>query len=208
MRLTTITHVTLDGVVQGLGGPDEDRRGGFDRGGWALPLFAGEAEAHLVSRFQEADAFLFGRWTFEVFAASWGTVTDPAPGGIAEALNGRPKHVVSRTLDEPRWAGASVLRGAPETEVHDLKRRQQGELQVHGSASLVRFLLQHGLVDEMVIYTYPLVIGQGRRLFPSEGRDLAMEVMEHRAFTGGVTVQRLRVAGRPSYAPVAPFAGS
>ena len=94
MKLTTITHVSLDGVMQGLGGSDEDRRGGFERGGWALPLFTGEAEAFLSAVFQRADAFLFGRRTYEIFARSWGTGTwgeDQGSNPISQALNTRPK---------------------------------------------------------------------------------------------------------------------
>ena len=106
MRLTTTTHVSLDGVMQGLGGADEDRRGGFERGGWALPLFDNEAATFLDQVYQRADAFLFGRRTYEIFAGYWG-VMDPSENAIAEALNTRPKYVASTTLTESQWARPS-----------------------------------------------------------------------------------------------------
>jgi dihydrofolate reductase len=102
MRLATITHVSVDGVMQGLGGPDEDRSGGFERGGWALPLFDNEAATYVNQVFQRADAFLFGRRTYEIFAGYWGVMADPV-NPIATALNTRPKYVASTTLTEPRW---------------------------------------------------------------------------------------------------------
>src|ERR1041385_8592356 len=108
MELTTITNGSVDGVMQGLGGPDEDRRGGVERGGWALPLFEmdDEGAAFLGQVYQRADAFLFGRRTYEIFAGYWGAITDPS-NPIAEALNARPKYVVSTTLTDPRWANTT-----------------------------------------------------------------------------------------------------
>src|SRR5919201_3514385 len=102
MKLTTITHVSVDGVMQGLGGADEDRRGGFERGGWALPLFDNEATTFTNQVFQRADAFLFGRRTYEIFAGSWGTWDDPGDSPIWTALNTKPKYVASTALPEPR----------------------------------------------------------------------------------------------------------
>src|SRR5207237_6169455 len=102
MKLTTVTHVTVDGVMQGLGGAYEDRRGGFERGGWAPPLFVDEAYAFLNGVFQRADAFLFGRRTYEIFAGSWGVWPDPGDSPIWTALNTKPKYVASTTLTEPR----------------------------------------------------------------------------------------------------------
>src|SRR5213076_2155634 len=103
MKLTTVTHVSVDGVMQGLGGADEDRRGGFERGGWALPLFDDEAATFVGQVFQRADAFLFGRRTYEIFAAYWGAFDDPADP-IRSALNTKPKYLASNTLTDPQWA--------------------------------------------------------------------------------------------------------
>src|SRR5438034_5830989 len=133
MKLTTITHVSVDGVMQGLGGADEDRRGGFERGGWAPPLFVDEAYTFLSGVFQRADAFLLGRRTYDIFAGSWGTWPDPGDSPIWTALNTKPKYVASTTLSEPRWANTTVLSGDLATAVGELKAKPRGELQVHGS---------------------------------------------------------------------------
>ena len=204
MKLTTITNVSVDGVMQGLGGPDEDRSGGFERGGWALPLFDAETETFLGQIYERAGAFLFGRRTFEIFAASWGTGSWGSNEGdnpIGEALNTRPKFVASKTLTEPGWANTTVLSGDVAAAISELKAGQEGELQVHGSGSLVRWLFENQLVDEIVLLTYPVVVGQGTRLFPATGPDTALELVESRATSGGVTVQVYRPGGRPQYAP-------
>ncbi|MFW6691101.1 dihydrofolate reductase family protein [Streptomyces sp. MAR4 CNX-425] len=200
MKLTTVTNISVDGVMQGLGGADEDTRGGFERGGWALPLFEGEAEAYLGEVYGRAGAFLFGRWTYEVFAGSWGVLPDPDDNPIAGPLHRRPKYVVSNTLTEPRWAGTRVLSGDVAAAVRELKAGGDGELQVHGSGRLVRALLAAGLVDEITLFTYPVVVGQGTRLFPDRGPDAALDLADLRAFPGGITVQVYRPAGRPRYA--------
>ncbi len=204
MKLTTITHVSVDGVMQGLGGRDEDRRGGFERGGWALPLFEGEAATFLDQVFQRADAFLFGRRTYEIFAASWGTGSwgeDQGNNPISTALNTRPKYVATTTLTDPQWAGTTVLYGDVAAAIGELKAEPAGELQVHGSGKLVRWLLDNHLVDEITLLTYPVVIGQGTRLFPDSGPDAALELLESRATRGGLIFQVYRPTGRPEYAP-------
>jgi dihydrofolate reductase len=199
MKLTTTTNVSVDGVMQGLGGSNEDRRGGFERGGWALPLFDEEAETYLGGLYQRADAFLFGRLTYEIFAGSWGVMDDPG-NPIASALNTRPKYVASTTLTDPRWAGTSVLSGDVAAAIGELKARPGGELQVHGSGRLVRWLFDNQLVDEITLITYPVVVGQGTRLFPAAGPDTALELLDSRATSNGVTVQVYRPGGRPRYA--------
>jgi dihydrofolate reductase len=203
MKLTTITHVSVDGVMQGLGGSDEDRTGGFERGGWALPLFDDEAETFLGEVFQRADAFLFGRRTYEIFASSWGTGSWGANQGdnpISVALNARPKYVASTTLTDPHWADTTVLSGDVAAAVGELKAKPGGELQVHGSGSLVRWLLDNQLVDEITLLTYPVVVGQGTRLFPATGPDSALELVDSQSTPGGVTIQIYRPTGRPLYA--------
>jgi len=201
MKLTTITHVSLDGVMQGLGGADEDRRGGFERGGWAIPLFVDEAATFLDEVFQRADAFLFGRRTYEIFAGYWGVMPDPDSNPIAGPLNRRPKYVASTTLTDPDWADTTVLSGEVAAAVGELKAAPGGELQVHGSGNLARWLLENQLVDEITLLTYPLVLGQGTRLFPDTGPDTALALVDSRATTSGVTIQVYRPSGRPQYAP-------
>jgi dihydrofolate reductase len=199
MKLTTATNISLDGVIQGLGGPEEDRRGGFDRGGWALPLFYGEAETFLSEVYQRADAFLFGRRTYEIFAGSWGAMEDPSISPIAAALNSKPKYLASTTITDPQWADTTVLSGDLVAAIGDLKARPGGELQVHGSCALVRWLLDNELVDEVNLFTYPVVVGKGTRLFPEIGSDLALELVDSRPTDSGVTIQVYRPSGRPEY---------
>ncbi len=202
MKLTTVTHVSVDGVMQGLGGPDEDHRDGFERGGWALPLFVNDNEAvtFVNQVYQRADAFLFGRRTYEIFAGSWGVMTD-SDNPIAAALNTRPKYVASTTLTNPGWADTTVLSGDVAAAIGELKAKPAGELQVHGSGSLVRWLFDNQLVDEITLLTYPVVIGQGTRLFPDTGPDTALDLVDSRATPSGVTIQVYRPTGRPQYAP-------
>jgi dihydrofolate reductase len=203
MKLTTVTHVTLDGVMQGLGASDEDRRGGFERGGWAIPLFDGEAATFLDEVFQRADGFLFGRRTYEIFARSWGTGSwgeNEGDNPISVALNSRPKYVASTTLTDPEWADTTVLSGDLAAAVGELKDKAGGELQVHGSGNLIRWLLDNELVDEIVLLTYPVVVGQGTRLFPDTGPDTALDLVDSRATPEGITIQIYRPSGRPEYA--------
>jgi dihydrofolate reductase len=198
MKLTTITNVSIDGVMQGLGAPDEDRRGGFERGGWAPPLFDNETATFVNQVYQRADAFLFGRRTYEIFAGYWGVMADSV-NPIAAALNTRPKYVASTTLSDPQWADTTVLSGDVAAAIGELKAKPAGELQVHGSGSLVRWLFDNQLVDEITLLTYPVVIGQGTRLFPDTGPDTALDLVDSRATPKGVTIQVYRPTGRPQY---------
>src|SRR5437867_4171965 len=198
MKLTTTTQVSVDGVIQRPGGPDEDERGVFERGGWAH--FDNEAGAVMDEIFQRADAFLFGRRTYEIFAGSWGTWDDPGDSPIWTALNTKPKYVASTTPFDPKWANTTVLSGDVATAIRELKAEAGGELQVHGSGVLVRWLLDNDLVDEMNLLTYPVVIGQGTRLFPDTGKDIALELVSSQAVTpSGVAIQVYHPAGRPEY---------
>src|SRR3989440_11665474 len=190
MKLTTVTNLSVDGVMQGLGGPDEDRRGGFERGGWALPLFNNDKEAatFLGEVYQRADAFLFGRRTYEIFAGSWGTWDDPGDSPIWTALNTKPKYVASTTLTDPRWANTTVLSGDLPAAVGELKAKPAGELQVHGSGVLIRWLLDNQLVDEITLLVCPVIVGQGTRLFSATGPDTALDLVDWRATPKGVTI--------------------
>jgi dihydrofolate reductase len=197
MKLTTTTQVSVDGVMQGPGGPDEDERGVFERGGWAH--FDNESSTVMDEIYQRADVFLFGRRTYEVFAGTWGTWDDPGDSPIWTALNTKPKYVASTTLTDPRWANTTVLSGDLTAAVGALRAKPGGELQVHGSGALFRWLLANDLVDEINLFTFPVVVGQGTRLFPDTGRDIALELVESQAVTtpSGVTIQVYRPTGRP-----------
>ena len=199
MKLTTTTQVSVDGVMQGNGGRHPDLDAGFERGGWARPLFDSESMTFVNEVYQRADAFLFGRRTYEVFAGYWG-VMDPGSGPIADALNTRPKYLASNTLTEPRWADTTVLSGDLAAAIGELKARPGGELQVHGSGNLVRWLLDNQLVDEITLLVCPVVVGEGTRLFPDNGPDMALDLVESRAFPKGIAIQVYRPAGSPQYA--------
>jgi dihydrofolate reductase len=197
MKLTTTTQVSVDGVMQGPGGPEEDGRGVFERGGWAH--FDEEAGTLMDEIFLRADAFLFGRRTYEIFAGSWGTWDDPGDSPIWTALNIKPKYVASSTLTAPRWTNTTVLSSELAAAVRELKAKPGRELQVQGSGVLLRWLLDNDLVDELTLFTFPVVIGQGARLFPENGQDLALELVDSRATRAGVTIQVYRPTGRPLY---------
>jgi dihydrofolate reductase len=201
MKLTTMTQVTVDGVMQGNGGASEDdRRDGFERGGWAMGVFDDETFTFISETYQRADAFLFGRRTYELFAGYWGS-RDDLEHPIVNALNTKPKYVASTTLTEPPWTDTTVLSGDLAEAIGELKAMPGGELQVHGSGALIRSLLQHDLVDEMTLLVVPVVLGQGRRLFPDAGPDIALDLLDARVDSKGVTIQMFRPAGRPHYAP-------
>jgi len=193
MNLTTTVQVSVDGVMQAPGGP-EDERGLFERGGWAH--FDNEAGTVMDEIYQRADAFLFGRRTFEVFAGTWGTWDDPGDSPIWTALHTRPKYVVSRTAFDPTWANTTVLSGDVAAAIRELVGKAGGELQVHGSGDLFRWLLDNDLVDEMNLFTFPVVVGKGTRLFPDTGRDMALDLVDSRATPSGVTIQVYRPTRR------------
>jgi dihydrofolate reductase len=199
MKLTVTESVSLDGVMQGLGGPDEDRRGGFERGGWQIPLSDQEVGTFLDDVYARADAFLLGRRTYEIFAGSWGLMKDPSQSPIGQALNSKRKYVASSTLSEPSWPDTTVISGEV-AAVSELKAEPGGELQVHGSGALARWLLKNELVDEVNLLTFPVIIGQGTRLFADTGPDVALDLVDTRTTPNGVTIQVFRPSGRPDYA--------
>jgi dihydrofolate reductase len=198
MKLTTITQVSVDGVMQANGGRNEKLDPGMERGGWALPLFDDEALTCVNDFCQRADGFLFGRRTYDLFAGYWGPKGSEDP--IADAFNTRPKYVASTTLTDPQWADTTVLSGDLKAAVGKLKATPGGELQVHGSGKLVRWLFDNELVDEITLLVCPVVVGQGTRLFPDSGPDMALDPVDSRAFPKGITLQVYRPAGRPQYA--------
>jgi dihydrofolate reductase len=198
MRLTVTTFLSVDGVYQGPGGPDEDRRGGFDRGGWAIPLFDEATGKFIVEVFGQVDAFLLGRHTYDIFAAAWPNATDP-DDPVASALNTLPKYVASSTLKDPQWANTTVLEGDLASAVRELKKREGRELQVHGSGALVRFLLDNDLVDRLNLLVFPVIVGAGRRLFPDQGSATGLALDESRTTPSGVTISVYQPSGRPEY---------
>jgi dihydrofolate reductase len=197
VKLTTITQVSADGVMQGPGLPVAGvaESGVFERSGWAH--FDDAAGAAMDEICQRADGFLFGRRTYEMFAGSWGSWDDPGDSPIWTALNTKPKYVVSTTLTDPRWADTTVLSGDLASTVRELKAQPGRDLQVLGSGVLVRWLLENDLVDEMTMFTFPVVVGQGTRLFPDAGRNAVLELVGSRSTPSGVTIQVYRPSRRP-----------
>src|SRR3982074_3610954 len=195
MKLATTTQISVDGVMQGPGGPEEDEHGRFERGGWAQ--FDKEAGTVMDEIFQRADAFLFGRRTYEIFAGSWGTWKDPGDSPIWTALHTKPKYVASTTLTDPRWTNTASPSGALAAAVRELKAKPGRELQVQGSGALIRWLLENQLVDEITLFTFPVVVGQGTRLFPGTGPDIALDLVDSRPTPKGITIPVYRPSGRP-----------
>jgi dihydrofolate reductase len=167
MKLTLMQFLSLDGVSQGPGAADEDTSGNFKRGGWIVPYADEHFQAAMVAWAEGADGFLFGRRTYEAFASYWPGVTDPQDP-VASRLNGLPKYVASRTLEQPSWGPVSLLAGDVPAEVAELKRSGEGELQIHGSAELGGALLAAGLIDELRLAIAPVLVGEGRRLFATD----------------------------------------
>ncbi len=200
MKLTVTTFVSLDGVMQGPGGPDEDRSGGFDRGGWLVPFADADMGDAVTRWFSAADAFLLGRRTYEIFAAYWPLVTDPQDP-VASRLNGLPKYVATKTLRKADWDGTTLLSGDVVEEVRRLKEQPGRELQVHGSGDLLQTLMAHDLIDEHRLFVYPVLVGAGRRLFRDGSAAKTFELTESRMTPAGVAIL--------AYAPAGPLvAGS
>ncbi|MFD4030812.1 dihydrofolate reductase family protein [Streptomyces sp. NPDC058637] len=198
-KLTLTTFVTLDGVMQAPGGPEEDPSGGFECGGWMVP-FADEGMIEYANEtFDRAGAFLLGRRTYDIFSAYWPRVTDPEDR-IAARLNTLTKHVVSTTLKDPEWENTTVVSGDVAAEVARLKERtEEGELQIHGSGALARSLMPYDVIDEYHLLVHPVFLGRGRRLFPDGGLPTAFELTDARTTASGVAVQTYRPAGHARF---------
>ena len=196
MKLVATEMVSLDGVYQGPGGPDEDRRGGFDRGGWTDSHADAEMFPYLVSMFERADALLLGRKTWEIWLPYWPNHDDNPFG---HRINVLPKYVPSTTLRDPAWHNTHVITGddaAVEAAIRALKAQPGNELQLHGSGVLLRWLLEHDLVDELNLRVSPVVVGDGFRLFPEHGPSHDLTLVESRAMPAGVTILTYRPNGR------------
>ena len=197
MKLTALIFLTLDGVYQGPGGPDEDRRGGFERGGWLAPHFDEELGPTITSVYERADALLLGRVTWAIFESYWPHHDQGDP--ISHGINVLPKHVPSTTLKDPAWQNTHVIDGDVEAAVRELKAKPGRELQVHGSGVLLRWLLERDLVDELNLEIHPVVVGDGLRLFPEKGQTHNLDLVESRSVPSGVTLLTYRPAGRATF---------
>ena len=197
-KLTIAAFMTLDGVVQAPGAPDEDHDHGFEHGGWSFPYAGEDIRVVIGESFGRADCFLLGRRTYEIFAASWPNFPDE-DDPVASRLNTLPKYVVSTTLVTADWGPTTILRGDVAAEVADLKRRHEGEIQVHGSAALVQTLHACGLVDEYRVFIEPVVLGTGKRLFEAGATPTGLELIEHKGLDKGSILAVYRPVGRPTY---------
>jgi dihydrofolate reductase len=203
MELTVTTFVTMDGVMQGPGGAEEDTSNGFDQGGWMVPFIDQDFGEIVDAWFAGADEFLLGRRTYERMFPYWSQVTDHGEV-VAQKLNNLPKHIVSRTLRSPQWANSSVLDGDVVEAVKALKDKPGGELQVHGSAQLVQTLNQHNLVDEYRLLVFPVVLGTSKRLFGDGTVSTALQTVENRTTSTGAVALTLRPTGTPPKGEVHP----
>ncbi len=201
MRLTATTFVTVDGVLQSPGAPQEDPRNGFDLGGWLPPYFDDETGQYMNGVFDQADAFLLGRFTYEAMAGYWPSVTDPAIK-VGVALNSLPKHVVTSTLTDLTWNNSRPLTGDIAKQVAALKEAPGRELQVHGSGALVHFLAGNGLIDAYRIITFPVVLGRGQRLFADDIPPVALRLTDSQTTGRGVVMHTYETAGKPAFGSV------
>ena len=191
MKLTVHTFLTLDGVMQGPGGPDEDVTGGFTRGGWVVPLFD-EGMGEIVGDwFGKADAFLIGRTTYDLFYPYWSQITDPNDV-VATKLNALPKYVASTTLRDPEWQNTTVLSDDVLGQIKDLKSQPGGELQIHGSCGLLHTLHNSGLIDEYRLLVFPVTVGKGKRLFTDDTQASGFSLVSSRTTKTGAVYSELR----------------
>jgi dihydrofolate reductase len=187
-ELIVNTFLTLDGVMQAPGGPEEDRSGGFEHGGWSFGYWDESMQVAMGELMGKPFDLLLGRGTYEIFAAHWPYSEEPA----AEPLNRATKHVASTTLSELDWENSRLIEGEVPDAVGALKEEDGPELQVHGSAGLIQTLLAHDLVDEFRLFTFPLVLGEGRRLFGEGTVAAGLELTRSETSTTGVVMAAYR----------------
>jgi len=196
MQLTLTTFLSLDGVMQGPGGPTEDPSSGFKQGGWMVPYADEAMDGFATEWFAAADAFLLGRITYQIMAAYWPQVTDEDE--VARKLNTLPKHVASKTLDKVTWNNSTLIKGDLVEEVTKLKGQDGRELQVHGSGNLAQTLIQYDLIDEYRLWFHPVVLGNGKRLFPDGKPPMALKLIETKTTGTGVVIHVYQPAGKPA----------
>jgi dihydrofolate reductase len=196
-KLIVGTFLTIDGVYQGPGGPEEDEEGGFEHGGWSVNYWDESMGELMTGWVDDADALLLGRKTYEIFAAHWPNVTGDDP--TAAKLNSAPKHVASRTLDKVTWNNSTLIKGDVANEVAKLKEEPGGEIQVHGSGDLAQTLIQHDLVDEYRLWVFPVLLGTGKRLFGGGTVPRAMKLVRTQTSGTGVISQVYERGGAIEY---------
>jgi dihydrofolate reductase len=200
-KLIVTEFVTLDGVAQAPGGPDEDPDSGFTHGGWQAPLLDQESGSVVFEQARSMDALLLGRRTYEIFAGYWPTAPEEIP--FTGLLNGVPKYVASRTLADPLdWRGSTVVGESIAEGVTSLKERHD-ELHVIGSLNLVQSLLRFGLVDRLELWLYPVLLGSGKQVFGDGTVPTALRLIESVTYPNGTLQLAYETAGTPTYGTVA-----
>jgi dihydrofolate reductase len=200
-ELIVTEFVTLDGVAQAPGEPDEDRDGGFVHGGWQAPLFDQESGNAMFEKAKRMDALLLGRKTYEIFANYWPTAPEEIP--FTGLLNGVPKYVASRTLAGAlAWPGSTLLAGDLAESITAVKQRHD-EVHVIGSLDLVQSLLRLGLVDRLNLWLYPLLLGSGKQVFGSGTMPTSLRLTESVTYPNGTLELAYTTAGRPTYGNLA-----
>lgn len=192
-KLVVGTFLTVDGVMQGPGGPDEDREGGFEHGGWSVNYWDDVMGQLITESTLQGDALLLGRKTYEIFAAHWPNVGGNDP--IAAKLNSVPKYVASRTLKEVTWNNSTLIQGDVADAVAKIKAQPGGDIQVTGSGELIQTLMEHDLVDEYQLWVFPVVLGEGKRLFARGALPAALKLADTKTSTTGVAIHTYRRAG-------------
>ncbi|SFA74561.1 Dihydrofolate reductase [Amycolatopsis marina] len=205
-KLTVTIFVSLDGVMQAPGGSDEDRDGGFEHGGWAVPHFDGQLLRRMAETAARADALLLGRRTYEIFAASWPLADADDP--IGAKWNSVRKYVASRSLETVSWQNSTLLTGAVAEAVGRLKQGDGGEIQVHGSGGLVQTLVEHDLVDEFQLLVFPVLVGSGKRLFAEGTIPAGLKLVEINSSGTGVLISRYTRDGDVEYGHMGPETGN
>src|ERR1700750_616016 len=200
-KIVVNAFLTLDGVMQAPGGPEEDRDGGFQHGGWQAPYNDEVVGRLIVAGTKDADGFLLGRKTYDIFSSYWPKVTDPN-NPIATALNSRPKHVLSRRLERVTWNNSSLLRGDAAAEIRKLRQQPGKTVHTWGSTDALQTLLKNDLIDEYRLFIYPLVLGPGKRLFGSGTVPVAFKQVEAITTSKGPTFYRFERGGKPEYRAV------
>ncbi len=199
-KLIVTEFVTLDGVAQAPGEPDEDRDGGFTHGGWQAPIFEEGAGRVMFEQARSMDALLLGRKTYEIFANYWPTAPEEIP--FTSLLNDVPKYVASRTLAGPlTWQGSTLLEGDLAGSITALKGRHD-EIQVIGSLDLVQSLLRFGLIDRLNLWLYPLVLGSGKQVFADGTVPTALRLIESVTYPEGTLQLSYETAGTPTYGTI------
>lgn len=206
-KLMVTTFVSLDGVMQGPGGSDEDRDGGFEHGGWSVPHFGADLIERMTTVVRRADALLVGRRTYDIFAATWPLAEADDP--IGSKMNSVRKYVASRTLDTVSWQNSTLLTGDAAEAVRSLKQESDGgEIQVHGSGDLIQTLIEHDLVDEFHVLVFPVLVGSGKRLFGKGTVPAGLKLLDTTSSDSGVVISTYARAGEVEYGAMGPETGN